>query len=63
MSIDISTVTFNQLVWIVLILLGLGVIFVLVRFFHHILKHLVQGFAFILMVLAALALLHYFRVF
>ncbi len=64
MSIDISTITFNQLVWIILVVLGLGVVFVVVRFFfHHILKHLIQGCIFILLVLAILALLHYFRVF
>jgi hypothetical protein len=53
-----------QIGWIALALFLVVVVFVVVRFFfHHILKYLIQGCGFLLLVLIALALLHYFRVF
>ena len=63
MSFNLSTLTLSQIGWIVLALILVGVVFAVVRFFfHHILKHLIQGCAILLLLLAALALLHYFGV-
>ncbi|MGD0613569.1 MAG: hypothetical protein ABSB41_18890 [Anaerolineales bacterium] len=64
MSFNLSTLTLSQIGWIVLALVLVVVVFMVVRFFfHHILKYLIQGCAFLLLVLVALALLHYFKVF
>ncbi len=63
MTVDFSNLTINQVLWIVIAILGVAAIFVVVRFFfHHILKHLVQGCVVILVVIAILALLRYFGV-
>ncbi len=65
MSIDFSTIPYNQIVWGALIVLGVIVGVVILRFFwRHILKYLFQGCFVILAVIAVLALLHYyFKVF
>ena len=64
MTFDFSTITPNQLLWLVINLAAVVVLFVVVRFFfHHILKHLLQGCAVVLVILAILAVLHYFGVF
>jgi hypothetical protein len=42
----------------------LAAVFIVVRFFfHHLLKHLVQGCLVVFVVIAILAILHYFGVF
>jgi hypothetical protein len=65
MSIDFSTIPYNQIVWGTLIVLGVIVVIVILRFFwKHILKYLFQGCFVILAIVALLALLHYyFKVF
>jgi len=64
MTIDFSTIPYNQVVWWVLIILGVIVAFVLIRFFwKHILKYLFQGCLVILAIIALLAVLRYFKVF
>jgi len=64
MNINISAISYNQIVWWVLIGLGVIVAFVIIRFFwKHILKYLFQGCLVILVIIALLALLHYFKVF
>jgi hypothetical protein len=61
MSIDFSTIPYNQIVWGALIVLGVIVAVVILRFFwKHILKYLFQGCFVILAVIAVLALLHYY---
>jgi len=64
MPFNFSNLTLNQIGWIALALFLVVVAFVVVMFFfHHILKYLIQGCGLLLLVLIALALLHYFRVF
>lgn len=64
MTIDFSAIPYNQIVWWVLIILGIIVAFVVIRFFwKHILKYLFQGCLVILVIIALLALLRYFKVF
>ena len=64
MNINFSAISYNQIVWWVLIGLGVIVAFVIIRFFwKHILKYLFQGCLVILVIIALLALLHYFKVF
>ena len=64
MSIDLSTITLNQAIWLVLLVLGAILAFVIVRFFfQHILKFLAQGCIVILAIIGLLVLLHYFGVF
>ncbi len=61
MSIDFSTIPYNQIVWGVLIVLGVIVAIVILRFFwKHILKYLFQGCFVILAIVALLALFHYY---
>ena len=64
MNIDFSAIPYNQIVWWILIGLGVVVAVVVIRFFwRHILKYLFQGCLVILAIIALLALLHYFKVF
>jgi hypothetical protein len=64
MNIDFATIPYNQIVWWVLIGLGVILVFVVIRFFwRHILRYLFQGCLVILAIIALLALLHYFKVF
>ncbi|HEY5270767.1 MAG TPA: hypothetical protein VII97_10550 [Anaerolineales bacterium] len=64
MTIDFSTIPYNQIVWWLLIILGVVVAFVVIRFFwKHILKYLFQGCLVILAIIALMALLRYFKVF
>ncbi len=64
MNIDFSTIPYNQIVWAVVIVVGVIVAFVVIRFFwQHIVKFLLQGCLVILAIIALLALLHYFKVF
>jgi hypothetical protein len=52
------------MVWAVIIALAVIVAFVVIRFFwRHVLKYLLQGCLVILVIIAVLALLHYFKVF
>jgi predicted exporter len=65
MTIDFSAIPYNQIVWWVLIALAAIVVVVVIRFFwRHILKYLFHGCFVILVIIALLALLHfYFKVF
>ena len=64
MNIDFSALPYNQIIWWVLIILGIALAIVLIRFFwKHILKYLFQGCLVILAILALLELLHYLKVF
>lgn len=64
MNIDFSAIPYNQIVWWILIGLGVILAVVIIRFFwRHILKYLFQGCLVILAIIALLALLHYFKVF
>jgi cell division protein FtsW (lipid II flippase) len=64
MSVDFSTFSSSQIVWLLLAVAGVVVVFVVIRFFwKHLLKYLFQGCLFILVVIALLAALHYFKVF
>jgi len=64
MSVDFSTFSSSQIVWLVLAVLGVVVIVAVIRFFwKHLLKYVFQGCLLILGVIALLALLRYFKVF
>jgi hypothetical protein len=64
MSVDFATFPSSQIVWILLVVVGVIVAFVAIRFFwRHILKYLLQGCLVILVIIALLALLRYFKVF
>jgi len=64
MNIDFSAIPYNQIIWWILIGLGVVVAVVVIRFFwRHILKYLFQGCLVILAIIALLALLRYFKVF
>lgn len=64
MSVDFSTFSSSSIVWWLLGVVGVVVVFVVIRFFwKHILKYLFQGCLAILGIIALLALLHYFKVF
>jgi hypothetical protein len=64
MKIDFSAIPYNQIIWWLLVALGVALALVVIRFFwSHLLKYLFQGCLVILAVIALLALLHYFKVF
>ena len=61
MSIDFSTIPYNQIVWGILIILGVILAIVVIRFFwKHILKYLFQGCLIVVGILGLLAVLHYY---
>jgi hypothetical protein len=64
MSIDLTTIFSNQVVWVVLAVVGVIIAFVIIRFFwKHLLKYLLQGCLVVLGIILLLALLRYFKVF
>jgi hypothetical protein len=64
MHINLFNPNSNLIVWAVVIIVALVIAVAVIRFFwKHILKYLVQGCAVILVIIALLALLHYFKVF
>jgi cell division protein FtsW (lipid II flippase) len=64
MSIDLTKLFSNQVVWAVLAVVGIIVAFVIIRFFwKHLLKYLFQGCLVVLGIILLLALLRYFKVF
>jgi len=64
MHINLSVINSNLIGWAVVIIVALVLAVAVIRFFwKHILKYLVQGCAVILVIIALLALLHYFKVF
>ena len=64
MNINFSSINYNQIVWVVVIIIAAVIAVAVIRFFwKHILKYLVQGCAVILVIIALLALLHYFKIF
>ncbi len=61
MNINLSTLPYNQMVWIIVAIVAVVLAFVVIRFFwRHILKYLFQGCLVILAILALLAALHYY---
>jgi hypothetical protein len=61
MSIDFSTFSFSHIVWVFLAVVGVIVAIVVLRFFwKHILKYIFQGCLVIVVIIAVLALLHYY---
>jgi hypothetical protein len=63
MSVDFSTLSPSLIVWLVLAVVGIVVVFAVVRFFwKHLLKHVFQGCLIILAGIILLALLRYFKV-
>jgi len=64
MNINFSSINYNQIVWVVVIIIAAVIAVAVIRFFwKHILKYLVQGCAVILVIIALLALLHYLKIF
>lgn len=64
MTVDFSTFSSSLIVWLLLAIVGVVVVFVVIRFFwKHLLKYLFQGCLVILVIIALLALLRYFKVF
>ena len=64
MTINLSTISLNTLIWIILFIVAVAVIFIVVRFFfHHILKYVIQGCLVLFVIVAIIAILHFFRVF
>ena len=64
MNINFSSINYNQIVWVVVIIIAAVIAVAVIRFFwRHILKYLVQGCAVILVIIALLALLHYLKIF
>ena len=64
MHINLFNLNSNLIVWVIVILIALVILAAVIRFFwKHILKYLLQGCAVILVIIALLALLHYFKVF
>jgi hypothetical protein len=64
MTVDFSTFSSSHIVWLLLAVVGVVVVFVVIRFFwKHLLKYLFQGCLVILVIIALLALLRYFKVF
>jgi len=64
MSINLASINASPIFWLILLVIGVILIFVVVRFFFkHILKFLFQGCAVILAIAALLFLLHYLKVF
>jgi hypothetical protein len=61
MSLDFANIPFNQIVWGVLIIIGIILAVVLIKFFwQHLLKYLLQGCLVIVLILGLLAVLHYY---
>jgi hypothetical protein len=64
MSVDFSTFSSSQIVWVVLAGVAVIVVIAVIRFFwKHLLKYVFQGCLFIVAVIALLLVLHYFKVF
>lgn len=64
MSIDLSMINFNFVVWLLAIIFVLVLIFGIVRFFfHHLLHFFFRGCGFILLLVAVLYILHVLKVF
>jgi len=64
MTVDFSTFSSSLMVWLLLAVVGVVVVFVVIRFFwKHLLKYLFQGCLVIVVIIALLALLRYFKVF
>ena len=64
MPYDFSAVMSDPLTWAVLSIIGLVLVFIILRFFlKHVLKFLFHGCVAALAIIGILAILHYFRVF
>ena len=62
MNVDLTQLV--PYIWFLGILLVVVLAFIVIRFFwHHILKHLLQGCLAIVGIIILLAVLHYFKVF
>jgi hypothetical protein len=61
MNVDFAAIPYNQIVWGILVIVGVILAFVVIRFFwKHILKYLFQGCLVIVGILGLLAVLHYY---
>ena len=64
MLINPSAVSSNQYNWLVLVVIGLVVAFIVLRFFwRHVLRYLLHGCVIVLGIAVLLTLLHYFKIF
>ena len=64
MSLDLSMINLNTILWIAAIIGALIVVFVVIRFFlHHVLHFLFHGCGFILLIAVVLYVLHVLKVF
>ncbi len=64
MSIDFSTISLDQIVWLFVAFFALLIVFVVVRFFwQHVVRYLLHGCVVLLAIIGIVALLHYFGVF
>ena len=61
MNVDFAAIPYNQIVWGILVIVGIILAFVVIRFFwKHILKYLFQGCLVIVGIFGLLAVLHYY---
>ena len=64
MSIDLSMINLNTILWIAAIIAVIVVAFIVIRFFlHHVLHFLFHGCGFILLIAVVLYVLHVLKVF
>ena len=64
MTIDFSTVSADQIIWLFVLFFAVLIVFVVVRFFwQHVVRYLLHGCVVILVIIGLLALLHYWGVF
>jgi hypothetical protein len=63
MTFSLSTTPSSQIIWGVLIILGIILVYGIIRFFWtHILRYLLHGCAAILVIISVLVLLQYFKI-
>ncbi len=61
---ELAAFSTHQIVWGIIIILGIVVVFVIVRFlWQHVVKYLLHGCLVVIGIAAILLLLHYFKVF
>lgn len=64
MTIDFSTISLDQIIWLFVAFFVLLIVFVVVRFFwQHVVRYLLHGCVVLLAIIGIVALLHYFGVF
>ncbi len=61
---ELAALSTHQIVWGIIVILGIVVVFVIVRFlWQHVVKYLLHGCLVVIGIAAILLLLHYFKVF